>query len=130
MNLLEFVKLNYPEMFRLTLEPLLLALISTLIAAGIGIPAGIFLTRKPGWSKGVLGIANVLQTIPSLALLGFLIPLPFLGGVSARTAIVALVLYALLPIIRNTYTGILAVDPAVREAGRGMGMTNRQLLLL
>jgi osmoprotectant transport system permease protein len=78
----------------------------------------------------VLGIANVLQTIPSLALFGFLIPLPFLGGIGARTAIVALVVYGLLPVIRNTYTGIAGVDPAVREAGLGMGMRDRELLRL
>jgi osmoprotectant transport system permease protein len=77
----------------------------------------------------VLGFANVCQTIPSLALFGFLIPLPFIGGVGARTAIVALVVYALLPIVRNTYTGIANVDSAVREAGRGMGMTDRELLV-
>ncbi|HJZ12821.1 MAG TPA: ABC transporter permease [Acidobacteriota bacterium] len=106
----------------------MLALLSTFIAALIGIPAGIILIRRPHWSKVILGVANILQTIPSLALLGFLIPLPFIGGVSARTAIVALVVYALLPIIRNTYSGILGVDPAVREAGRGMGMTDGQLL--
>ena len=128
MNLLRFLELNHIEMLTLTAEHLMLALLSTFIAALIGVPSGIFLIRRPGWSKFVLGLANILQTIPSLALLGFLIPLPFLGGVSARAAIVALVLYALLPIIRNTYTGIRGVDPAVREAGRGMGMTDRQLL--
>jgi osmoprotectant transport system permease protein len=129
MNIIEFTQTNYPEILKLTLEHLLLAAASTLIAAGIGIPAGIFLTRKPQYGKAVLGLANVMQTIPSLALFGFLIPLPFLGGIGARTAIVALVLYALLPIIRNTYSGILGVDPAVREAGRGMGMTDSQLLI-
>ena len=128
MMLLEFVRSNYLQILRLTLEHLMLALISTGIAAAIGIPSGILLTRRPVWRKWVLGTANVLQTIPSIALLGFLIPLPFLGGIGARTAIVALVLYALLPIIRNTYSGISSVDPAVREAGRGMGMTDRQLL--
>src|SRR5207245_11044023 len=85
------------------------------------------LTRRPAWRGPVLGIANVLQTIPSLALFGFLIPLPFIGGIGARTAIVALVVYALLPIVRNTYTGIAGVAPAVREAGRGMGMPDGQL---
>jgi osmoprotectant transport system permease protein len=76
----------------------------------------------------VLGVANVFQTVPSLALFGFLIPVPLLGGIGSRTAVVALVLYALLPIVRNTYTGIVGVDPAVVEAARGMGMTDRQLL--
>ncbi len=93
-------------------------------------PLGILLTRRPGLRPPVLGLANVFQTIPSLALFGFLIPIPFIGGVGARTAIVALVLYALLPIIRNTYAGIQGIDPAVREAGRGMGMTDRQLLFM
>jgi osmoprotectant transport system permease protein len=78
----------------------------------------------------VLGLANNFQTIPSLALFGFLIPLPFLGGIGARTAIVALVVYALLPIVRNTYVGISGIDPAVREAARGMGMTDGELLRL
>jgi osmoprotectant transport system permease protein len=94
------------------------------------VPLGILLTRRPRLRPPVLGLANVFQTIPSLALFGFLIPLPFIGGVGARTAIVALVLYALLPIIRNTYAGIQSIDPAIREAGRGMGMTDRQLLLM
>ena len=128
MNIVEFASQNSGQILRLTGQHLFLAVISTAIAAAIGIPLGILLTRKPAWSKAVLGIANVLQTIPSLALLGFLIPLPFLGGIGARTAIVALVLYALLPIIRNTYSGISGVDPAIREAGRGMGMTDQQLL--
>ncbi len=129
MNLTEFLQNNGQELLVLTLQHLFLAGLSTLIAASIGIPAGIFLTRKPRWGKLVLGMANVVQTIPSPALLGFLIPLPFLGGIGARSAIVALVLYSLLPIIRNTYIGITGVDPAVREAGRGMGMTGHQLLL-
>src|SRR5690349_22354630 len=103
---------------------------STGVAIVIGVPLGIALTRRPGWRGPVLGLANVFQTIPSLALFGFLIPLPFLGGIGARTAIVALVVYALLPIIRNTYTGIAGIDPAVREAGRGMGMTDMELLRL
>src|SRR5947208_1221195 len=101
----------------------------------IGVLLGILLTRRPNLSKPVLGFANIMQTVPSLALFGFLIPLNIylfhvriLGGIGARTAIVALVLYALLPIIRNTFIGISGVDPAIREAGRGMGMTDRQLL--
>ncbi len=129
MNLIQFLQNNGSELFVLTLQHLFLAGLSTVIASAIGIPTGIFLTRKPQWSKFVLGIANVVQTIPSPALLGFLIPLPFLGGIGARSAIVALVLYSLLPIIRNTYSGITGVDPAVREAGKGMGMTDHQLLL-
>src|SRR5213593_1638643 len=116
------------EVAQLTLEHLVLVGLSILIAAGIGLPLGVLMTRKPGLSGPILTFANAVQTIPSLALFGFLIPLPFIGGIGARTAIVALVLYALLPIVRNTYEGIAGVDPAVREAGRGMGMTDWQLL--
>ena len=106
---------------------LTLVLVSTLIAVVIGIPTGILLTRKKALRSPILGIANVMQTIPSLALFGFLI-LPFIGGIGARTAIVALVVYALLPIIRNTVTGILGVDRNVREAAVAMGMTDTQIL--
>jgi osmoprotectant transport system permease protein len=99
------------------------------IATAIGVPLGIVLTRRPGWQRAVLGTAGVLQTVPSLALFGFLIPVPWIGGIGVRTALVALTVYALLPVLRNTVTGIAGVDPALREAGRGMGMTDRQLLL-
>src|SRR5438067_6965037 len=116
------------EVFQLTLEHLEIVAISILIAAGIGLPLGIVMTRKPRMSRPILTIANIVQTIPSLALFGFLIPLPFIGGIGARTPLVALVLYSLLPISRNTFTGISGVDPAIREAGRGMGMTDSQLL--
>ena len=116
------------EVAQLTLEHLILVVLSMLIAASIGFPLGILMTRKPRLSHPILTFANVVQTIPSLALFGFLIPLPFIGGIGARSAIVALVLYSLLPIIRNTFTGISGVDPAIREAGRGMGMTDGQLL--
>src|SRR5437763_580873 len=116
------------EVAQLTLEHLVLVGLSILIAAGIGLPLGVFMTRSPRLRRPILTFANVVQTIPSLALFGFLIPLPFIGGIGARTAIVALVLYSLLPIIRNTFIGISGVDPAIREAGRGMGMTDAQLL--
>ncbi|MGB3208933.1 MAG: ABC transporter permease [Crinalium sp.] len=108
---------------------LLLVGISIGIATLLGIPLGILITRKPQLTKLVLGFANIVQTIPSLAIFGFLISVPFLGGIGNNPAIVALTLYSLLPIIRNTYTGITNVDPAIREAGRGMGMTDWQLLL-
>jgi osmoprotectant transport system permease protein len=98
------------------------------IALLIGLPLGIALVRRNALQRWVLGAANVVQTIPSLALFGFLIPVPWIGGVGASTAIVALTLYALLPIMRNTCTGIAGVDPAVIESARGMGMTPRQLL--
>jgi osmoprotectant transport system permease protein len=129
-DLIAFYGRNAGEAFGLLGQHLVLVGISTAVAAAIGIPLGVALTRRPRWRRPVLGIANVFQTIPSLALFGFLIPLPFLGGIGARTAIVALVVYALLPVIRNTYTGIAGVDPAVREAGLGMGMRDRELLRL
>ncbi len=130
MNLMEFLSRNRVEFVTLTAEHLLLVGASTGIAILVGVPLGVLLTRRAGLRTPVLGLANIFQTIPSLALFGFLIPIPFIGGIGARTAIVALVLYALLPIIRNTYTGIQGVDPAVREAGRGMGMSDRQLLFM
>jgi len=116
------------DILDLTLEHLFLVSLSMTIAAALAIPAGILLTRRTFLQRWVLGFANVMQTVPSLALFGFLIPLPFLGGIGKHTAIVALVLYALLPILRNTLTGILGVDPAVRESAVAMGMTGRQLL--
>jgi osmoprotectant transport system permease protein len=128
MSFWTFLQQNWSEMLTLARQHLSLVLISTLVAVVIGIPTGILLTRKQSLRSPVLGIANVMQTIPSLALFGFLIPLPFIGGIGARTAIVALVLYALLPIIRNTVTGILGVDRNVREAALAMGMTDRQIL--
>jgi len=130
MNLVQFYAEHSGEVLGLIGQHLYLVAISTSVAIAVGLPVGIALTRRPQWRGPVLGLANVVQTIPSLALFGFLIPLPLIGGIGARTAVVALVLYGLLPIVRNTYTGITGVDPAVREAGRGMGMTDRQLLLM
>src|SRR6266705_958897 len=130
MSLWAFYSRNSQEVLGLVGQHLYLVAISTGVAVVIGVPVGVLLTRRPAWRAPVLGLANVFQTIPSLALLGFLIPLPLIGGIGARTAVVALVLYGLLPIVRNTYTGITGVDAAVREAGRGMGMTDRQLLLM
>ena len=98
------------------------------ISIAIGVPVGILLTRRAAWRTPVLSVANILQTIPSLALFGFLIPIPLIGGIGPRTAIVALVVYALLPILRNTLAGILGVDPAVRESAVAMGMTDSQIL--
>lgn len=128
MSFWNFIQQNWHELMQHLREHLWLVFISTLVAVAIGIPTGILLTRRKSLRSPVLGIANVMQTIPSLALFGFLIPLPFIGGIGARTAIVALVLYSLLPIIRNTVTGILGVDPNVREAAVAMGMTGRQVL--
>ncbi|MEH2347851.1 MAG: ABC transporter permease [Nostoc sp.] len=118
-----------PEILQHTLEHLFLVGIAIGIAILVGIPLGILITRKTYLRQPILGIANIFQTIPSLALFGLLIPVPIIGGIGAVPAIVALTVYSLLPIIRNTYTGITSVDPAIREAGRGMGMTDRQLLL-
>ncbi len=112
----------------LTVEHLVLVGVSMGIAIALAIPAGILLTRRALLQRWVIGFANVMQTVPSLALFGFLIPLPLIGGIGKHTAIVALVLYALLPVLRNTLTGILGVDPAVRESAIAMGMTGRQLL--
>jgi len=128
MNHLEFLLRHRGEVFQVTLEHVLLVAVAMGIATLIAIPLGIALTRHRTLRAPVLGLANVMQTVPSLALFGFLIPVPFIGGIGRRTAIVALVLYALLPILRNTYAGITGVDPAVIEAARGMGMTARQLL--
>lgn len=115
----------FDDILNLTAEHSVLVLIAMAFALAIGIPLGILLTRQPSLRGWALGFANVMQTIPSLALFGFLIPITHIGK---PTAIVALVLYALLPILRNTLTGILGVDAAVRESAIAMGMTNRQLL--
>jgi osmoprotectant transport system permease protein len=128
MNVFQFIVQNHAEVLELTLEHLWMVAASTLLAVLIGIPLGILITRKPGWDKPVLGGANIIQTVPSLALFGFLLPVPWIGARSDRLAILALTLYALLPLIRNTYAGINGVDRSVVEAGRGMGMTDRQLL--
>lgn len=122
-----FVK-HWDEILEATLEHIWLVGVAMALAIAIGVPLGILITRKPWLSKPILGGANVAETIPSLALFGFLLPLPWLGVRADRLAIAALTLYALLPIIRNTVTGISSVDPAVREAARAMGMTGRQIL--
>ena len=128
MKFWQFMWQNGDQVLHLTLEHLWLVGVSTFLAALIGIPLGIFISRRPIWNKTVIGAANIIQTIPSLALFGFLLPAPWIGERADRLAILALALYALLPLIRNTYVGIRGVDPAIIEAGRGMGMTGRQLL--
>ncbi len=128
MNVFDFLIRNRTEVLQLTLEHLTLVAVAMAVAVLIGVPLGIVLTRRPGLRRWVLGAANVMQTVPSLALFGFLIPVPVIGGIGGRTAVVALTLYALLPIIRNTYVGITGVDRAVVEAARGMGMTGGQML--
>ncbi len=116
------------EIAALTLEHLQLVALSVAIAAAIALPAAVLLSRRAAWRPWVVGFANLAQTIPSLALFGFLLPIPLIGGIGKRTAVVALALYALLPILRNTLVGILGVDPTVRELAVAMGMTGRQIL--
>ncbi len=117
-----------PEMAASAVEHIWLVLIAVGAALAVALPGGVLLTRRPRWRRWALGFTNIVQTVPSLALFGFLLPLPFIGGIGKRTAIVALVLYALLPILRNTLTGILGVDAAVRESALAMGMTGGQIL--
>jgi osmoprotectant transport system permease protein len=127
-GLRDFLFQNWHDIVTLTLQHVVLVAVGTGLAVIAGIPVGILLTRRPGLSRPVLAIANVLQTIPSLALFGFLIPILGTYGIGRVPAIIALFLYSLLPIIRNTYTGIRGVDAGIREAARGMGMTDWQLL--
>src|SRR3954468_25015863 len=126
--MLSFFYKNRGQILSLTLEHLWLVGVAIAIAIIVGVPLGVFVSRNAWLRKPVLGGANVLQTIPSLALFGFLLPAPWLGARADRLAITALTLYALLPIIRNTYVGITGVDPAIREAARGMGLTDAQVL--
>jgi osmoprotectant transport system permease protein len=128
MGSLGFLADNAPEALRLTLEHAAMVLASTAVAVAAGVPLGITAFRRPGAGWWILNLANILQTVPSLALFGFLIPIPYIGGIGARTAIVALILYALLPIIRGTHAGLAAIDPAVRDAAVAMGMDSRQRL--
>jgi len=125
---LHFLLTHKHEVATLTGEHLWLVGVSMLLAIAVGVPLGILLTRKPTWKALVLGSTNVIQTIPSLALFGLLLPLPWLGASAGRLAIVALALYALLPIVRNTYVGISGISPPVREAAIAMGLTSGQLL--
>ncbi len=119
----------FDDMARLTGQHLLLVFSAMAVAILLAVPGGILLTRRPRLQKWLLGFANVMQTIPSLALFGFLIPIPFIGGIGPRTVIVSLVLYALLPILRGTFVGITGVDAAVCESAVAMGMTDRQVLM-
>ena len=116
------------QILTLTVEHLWLTAAAMIFATSIAVPAGIWLTRSPRWAKPVIGVANVLQTIPSLAMFGFLLPLPWLGERAARVAIVALTAYALLPILRNTYAGILGIDQNLIEVARALGLTDAQRL--
>jgi len=127
-SFIDVVMRNRVEILGMAAEHLALVSMAMTIAIAVGVPLGIVVTRKAKLGRWILGITNVVQTVPSLALFGFLIPVPILGGIGSRTAIVALSLYALLPIIRNTHAGLAGVDPAVLEAARGMGMTEAQVL--
>jgi osmoprotectant transport system permease protein len=127
LSLVSFYVNNSREVLGLIWQHFYLVVLSTGAATVVGVPLGILLTRRPAWRGSVLGLANIFQTVPSLALFGILIPIL---GIGFWTAVTALVVYALLPIVRNTYTGVAGVDPAVREAGRGMGLTDGELLRL
>ncbi len=126
--MINFINRYGAEMVQRSMEHLYLVIVAIVISTIVGIPLGILVTRKPKLKKPILGFANIMQTIPSLALFGLLIPVPVVGGIGDRTAIIALTLYSLLPIVRNTYTGIVGVDRAIVMAGTGMGMTDMQLL--
>jgi osmoprotectant transport system permease protein len=116
------------QIAELTLEHLWLAGAAMLFATAVAVPLGIVLTRSQRSARYVMAVANVLQTIPSLAMFGFLLPLPWLGERAARVAILALIAYALLPILRSTYAGISGIDPTVMEVARAMGLTGVQRL--
>jgi osmoprotectant transport system permease protein len=128
MNVWQFFSTHRADILIATREHLLLVLISMAIAVAISVPLGLALASRPRLRSLALAVANIFQTIPSLALFGFLIPLPFIGGIGTRTAVIALVLYALLPILRNTYVGLTSIDPAILEAAEAMGMTETQIL--
>lgn len=125
---LAYIDASRDELVQQLIRHLYLVGVALVVAVAVGVPIGIATARRPRASKIALGFANLMQTVPSLALFGFLIPLPLIGGTDAKPAIVALMLYALLPIIKNTITGLRGVDPAVREAAVAMGMTPAQLL--
>lgn len=128
MNAWRFFLEHRAEILGATASHLALVLIAMAFAIAIAVPLGMLIVHRRTLRNLALGIASVFQTIPSLALFGFLIPIPFIGGIGRRTAIVALVLYALLPILRNTYVGLTGIDPAVVEAAEAMGMTQSQIM--
>lgn len=127
--MMRFLMVHGWEMARLTFEHVWLTLSAMVMAVGVGFPLGVLLTRRRGWARPVIGFANVVQTVPSLALFGLLLPVPWLGESAARLAIVALTGYALLPILRNTYAGVGSVDPALLEVAEALGMTGWQRLV-
>jgi osmoprotectant transport system permease protein len=127
-GLWSFMEEHQAEILSATVEHVELVLIAMAAAILIGVPLGMLIVRRAKLRALALGIAGIFQTIPSLALFGFLIPIPIIGGIGKRTAIVALTLYALLPILRNTYVGLTEIDPAVLESAEAMGMTQAQIL--
>lgn len=129
MSLWSFFLDHCSEILSATLDHLTLVVIAMAFAIAFAVPLGMLIVQHRHLRAIALGIASIFQTIPSLALFGFLIPIPFIGGIGRRTAIVALVLYALLPILRNTYVGLTGIDPAILEAAEAMGMTTTQILL-
>jgi len=126
--MLDFFFLHRREIWTLSLEHMWLVGVSILLASLIGFPLGILLTRRRHLRQPVLATVSVIQVIPSLALFGFLLPAPWLGERADRLAIAALTLYALLPLVRNTYAGIAGVDATLRETARAMGLTDFQVL--
>src|SRR5439155_13792411 len=126
--LLTFWSSHLGELTRLVGQHVMLVAVSTAIACAIAIPLGIFAARRPRLASPLTGIANVVQTVPSLAMFGFLLPMPLLGGVGPRAALVVLILYGLLPIVRTTIAGLRSIDASIVEAGTAMGMTPRELL--
>lgn len=128
MSVWTFFSEHRGEIIEATASHMSLVIVAMLFAVAIGVPLGMLIVHRAGLRRFALGVASIFQTIPSLALFGFLIPIPFIGGIGRRTAIVALVLYALLPILRNTYVGLTGIDPSVLEAAEAMGMTQQQVL--
>src|SRR5437870_10644558 len=128
MTLLRFSISHRGELATLIAQHLLLVAASTLVAVVVAVPLAIFAFRRPRISAPIVSIANIVQTVPSLAMFGFLLPVPLVGGVGARAAVVVLILYGLLPIVRTTIAGLRGIDSSIREAGVAMGMTPRELL--
>src|SRR2546426_9524387 len=127
-KLIEFWWSHRAELAALLGQHVLLVAASTLVAVAVAVPLGVFASRRARLAAPILGVANIVQTVPSLAMFGFLLPVPFIGGVGARAALVVLILYGLLPIVRTTIAGLRSIDPSIREAGVAMGMTPRELL--
>ena len=129
-SVITFWSTHRAELAALLGQHVILVAVSTSVAVVVGVPLGVFAARRPRVAAPIVGFANVVQTVPSLAMFGFLLPVPLLGGVGPRAAVVVLILYGLLPIIRTTIAGIAGIDASVREAGVAMGMTPQELLRL